>query len=218
MSKKQENLSHEEVWDDSALINSWNEALQEYKKYHSIHAKGGSVRDLEPQNKAKIETEPESEQPQVSETAESVLTSEKAEENKVRTLVLVTCFTRISSLRHGTKPRSLHRRNLKVSLPFRYRLSLVLYKTKASRNSSCLGIMLATTQGCMKVNNKLNRSTRLKRRNNGISILPLKHGRAVAINQRGCERHEFGHGFSVGQLPLMRRHKIEIAIFSGVRA
>ncbi|KAM0493135.1 hypothetical protein ACHAP8_009491 [Fusarium lateritium] len=86
MSKKQENLSHEEVWDDSALINSWNEALQEYKlwqKYHSIHAKGGSVRDLEPQNKAEIETEPESEQPQVSETAESVLTSEKAEENKI---------------------------------------------------------------------------------------------------------------------------------------
>lgn len=31
MSKKQENLTHEEVWDDSALIDSWNEALQEYK-------------------------------------------------------------------------------------------------------------------------------------------------------------------------------------------
>ncbi|PNP40538.1 hypothetical protein TGAMA5MH_07535 [Trichoderma gamsii] len=38
---------HEEVWDDSLLIDSWNEALQEYKKYHSIHAKGGSIRDLE---------------------------------------------------------------------------------------------------------------------------------------------------------------------------
>ncbi|KAM0252171.1 hypothetical protein ACHAQJ_007829 [Trichoderma viride] len=38
---------HEEVWDDSLLIDSWNQALQEYKKYHSIHAKGGSVRDLE---------------------------------------------------------------------------------------------------------------------------------------------------------------------------
>ncbi|CAF3649421.1 unnamed protein product [Fusarium graminearum] len=83
MSKKQENLTHEEVWDDSALINSWNEALQEYKKYHSIHAKGGSVRDLELQNKAEIEAEPESEQPQVTETEESVLASEKAEENKI---------------------------------------------------------------------------------------------------------------------------------------
>ncbi|QPC71761.1 hypothetical protein HYE68_002513 [Fusarium pseudograminearum] len=171
MSKKQENLTHEEVWDDSALINSWNEALQEYKKYHSIHAKGGSVRDLELQNQAEIEAEPESEEPRVTEIEESVLASEKAEENK--------------------------------------------YKTKVSRNSSCLGIMLATTQGCMKVNNKLNRSTRLKRRNNSISILPLKHGRAVAINQRGCERHEFGHGFSVDQLPLMRRPKIEIAVYSG---
>ncbi|KAF4469427.1 Survival motor neuron 1 [Fusarium albosuccineum] len=31
MTGKQENLSHEEVWDDSALIDSWNEALEEYK-------------------------------------------------------------------------------------------------------------------------------------------------------------------------------------------
>ncbi|TWU75678.1 hypothetical protein ED733_007350 [Metarhizium rileyi] len=43
---EQVDISHEEVWDDSALINSWNEALAEYKKYHSIHVKGGSVRDL----------------------------------------------------------------------------------------------------------------------------------------------------------------------------
>ncbi|GKU04153.1 survival motor neuron 1 [Fusarium langsethiae] len=83
MSKKQENLTHEEVWDDSALIDSWNEALQEYKKYHSIHAKGGSVRDLEPQNQAEIEIEPESEHPHVTETEEGVLTSEKVEENKI---------------------------------------------------------------------------------------------------------------------------------------
>ncbi|KYK58411.1 hypothetical protein DCS_05426 [Drechmeria coniospora] len=34
------------VWDDSALVDSWNEALEEYKKYHSIHARGGSIRDL----------------------------------------------------------------------------------------------------------------------------------------------------------------------------
>lgn len=31
MGTKQADLSHEEVWDDSALIDSWNEALQEYK-------------------------------------------------------------------------------------------------------------------------------------------------------------------------------------------
>ncbi|EFY92215.1 hypothetical protein MAC_01816 [Metarhizium acridum CQMa 102] len=56
MGVEQVELSHEEVWDDSALIDSWNEALAEYKpttniscaqKYHSVHAKGGSVKDLE---------------------------------------------------------------------------------------------------------------------------------------------------------------------------
>ncbi|KAK1775592.1 hypothetical protein QBC45DRAFT_396021 [Copromyces sp. CBS 386.78] len=35
--------SHEEIWDDSALVNSWNEALAEYKKYHSIHAEGAAL-------------------------------------------------------------------------------------------------------------------------------------------------------------------------------
>ncbi|KAH0600706.1 hypothetical protein MHUMG1_01705 [Metarhizium humberi] len=49
MGMEQVELSHEEVWDDSALIDSWNEALAEYKKYHSVHAKGGSIRDLESQ-------------------------------------------------------------------------------------------------------------------------------------------------------------------------
>ncbi|KAK1639672.1 hypothetical protein BDP81DRAFT_181403 [Colletotrichum phormii] len=40
-------MSHNEMWDDSALIESWNEALDEYKKYHSIHAKGGKLKDLD---------------------------------------------------------------------------------------------------------------------------------------------------------------------------
>lgn len=64
--------THEEIWDDSALVDSWNEALEEYKvsgqhlpllrpraswpwrpqadigpqKYHSIHARGGTVDDI----------------------------------------------------------------------------------------------------------------------------------------------------------------------------
>lgn len=29
-------MNHEEVWDDSALIDSWNEALAEYKVGHRI--------------------------------------------------------------------------------------------------------------------------------------------------------------------------------------
>lgn len=55
----EDNATHEEVWDDSALVDSWNEALQEYEvkdsnpvmgywlietqKYHSIHARGERV-------------------------------------------------------------------------------------------------------------------------------------------------------------------------------
>ncbi|KAK0740213.1 hypothetical protein B0T18DRAFT_331813 [Schizothecium vesticola] len=37
---------HDQIWDDSALVDSWNDALAEYQKYHSIHAKGGAVEDL----------------------------------------------------------------------------------------------------------------------------------------------------------------------------
>ncbi|OTB04135.1 hypothetical protein M426DRAFT_320982 [Hypoxylon sp. CI-4A] len=39
-------LTHNEIWDDSALVDSWNDALEEYKKYHSIHRNGGNVEDL----------------------------------------------------------------------------------------------------------------------------------------------------------------------------
>jgi hypothetical protein len=31
MAANEENLTHEEVWDDSALVTSWNDALEEYK-------------------------------------------------------------------------------------------------------------------------------------------------------------------------------------------
>ncbi|ESZ90264.1 hypothetical protein SBOR_9355 [Sclerotinia borealis F-4128] len=40
------NATHAEVWDDSTLVNSWNEALQEYEKYHGIHARGEKVEDV----------------------------------------------------------------------------------------------------------------------------------------------------------------------------
>uniref|UniRef100_A0A0B7K124 Survival Motor Neuron Gemin2-binding domain-containing protein n=1 Tax=Bionectria ochroleuca TaxID=29856 RepID=A0A0B7K124_BIOOC len=47
MAQASSGLTHDEIWDDSALIESWNDALAEYKKYHSIHAKGGTLEDLE---------------------------------------------------------------------------------------------------------------------------------------------------------------------------
>jgi hypothetical protein len=46
MASGERELTHNEIWDDSALINSWDEALEEYKKYHSIHKNGGNVKDL----------------------------------------------------------------------------------------------------------------------------------------------------------------------------
>ncbi|KAK5094701.1 hypothetical protein LTR70_003909 [Exophiala xenobiotica] len=39
-------LSHEEIWDDSALVRSWNDALAEYEYYHSIHARGEDVDEV----------------------------------------------------------------------------------------------------------------------------------------------------------------------------
>ncbi|KAI0181354.1 hypothetical protein GGR52DRAFT_31747 [Hypoxylon sp. FL1284] len=45
-------LPHNEMWDDSALVDSWNEALHEYEKYHSIHRNGGNVEDILKSNQA----------------------------------------------------------------------------------------------------------------------------------------------------------------------
>ncbi|KEF52844.1 uncharacterized protein A1O9_11261 [Exophiala aquamarina CBS 119918] len=39
-------VSQAEIWDDSALIRSWNDALQEYEYYHSIHARGEDVEEV----------------------------------------------------------------------------------------------------------------------------------------------------------------------------
>ncbi|KAI1167220.1 hypothetical protein F5B18DRAFT_647873 [Nemania serpens] len=46
MTSRDQELTHDEIWDDSALIDSWDQALEEYKKYHSIHRNGGNVKDL----------------------------------------------------------------------------------------------------------------------------------------------------------------------------
>jgi len=40
------NLSHTDIWDDSALVNSWNDAVEEYKYYHSLHARGEKIEDV----------------------------------------------------------------------------------------------------------------------------------------------------------------------------
>ncbi|KAK3397220.1 hypothetical protein B0T20DRAFT_252231 [Sordaria brevicollis] len=64
--------SHEEIWDDSALVNSWNEALAEYKKYHSIHAQGAALPEdvageLKDQNAKPSAATPDAQQKEVEE-------------------------------------------------------------------------------------------------------------------------------------------------------
>ncbi|KAL7274041.1 hypothetical protein RUND412_003082 [Rhizina undulata] len=46
MASAENELTHEEIWDDSMLVNAWDEALQEYKKYHSIQATGGDMKAI----------------------------------------------------------------------------------------------------------------------------------------------------------------------------
>ncbi|KGO36451.1 Survival motor neuron [Penicillium expansum] len=43
---KKATLTHAEVWDDSALVQSWDDAVEEYQHYWSIHAKGENVDDV----------------------------------------------------------------------------------------------------------------------------------------------------------------------------
>lgn len=35
-SKQVQNLTHEEIWDDSALVRSWDEAVEEYQVRRTI--------------------------------------------------------------------------------------------------------------------------------------------------------------------------------------
>ncbi|KAL3437756.1 hypothetical protein BDV09DRAFT_161941 [Aspergillus tetrazonus] len=50
-------LTQEEIWDDSALVQSWDEAVEEYKLYHSIAAKGENVEDVLREAEAAAEAE-----------------------------------------------------------------------------------------------------------------------------------------------------------------
>ncbi|KAF2153118.1 hypothetical protein K461DRAFT_293406 [Myriangium duriaei CBS 260.36] len=53
-------LSQEEIWDDSYLVQSWDDAVEEYKKYHSIAAKGENVEALLEEMRAKESQEVDS--------------------------------------------------------------------------------------------------------------------------------------------------------------
>ncbi|ORY10860.1 hypothetical protein BCR34DRAFT_625060 [Clohesyomyces aquaticus] len=40
------NLDDRNAWDDSMLVDGWNEVLEEYQKYHSIQAQGKRLEDV----------------------------------------------------------------------------------------------------------------------------------------------------------------------------
>ncbi|KAK4038931.1 hypothetical protein C8A01DRAFT_47505 [Parachaetomium inaequale] len=71
--------THEEIWDDSALIDSWNQALDEYKKYHSIHAKGGTVDDI-PNGADQVTRSSANAKPETGEGDEPIAAGEGAED------------------------------------------------------------------------------------------------------------------------------------------
>ncbi|PGH02119.1 hypothetical protein GX51_04823 [Blastomyces parvus] len=56
---KKKPLTQEEIWDDSALIQSWDDAVEEYKLYHSIQARGENVDDILRAEEAKARAEDE---------------------------------------------------------------------------------------------------------------------------------------------------------------
>ncbi|ROV95762.1 hypothetical protein VPNG_08762 [Cytospora leucostoma] len=70
MGQERIELTHDDIWDDSALVDSWNEALDEYKKYHSIHASGGKLEDL-PEFQQDNDAEPDAALPPAAPTSGS---------------------------------------------------------------------------------------------------------------------------------------------------
>lgn len=95
MVKGQKQLSEAEVWDDSALVRSWDDALREYKVcfyilfqsrrpnvrfklYHSIHARGERVEDVLKEIQQKPEVSGEA---LTANTADSVSVSEYRHDN-----------------------------------------------------------------------------------------------------------------------------------------
>ncbi|KAL8725815.1 MAG: hypothetical protein Q9181_006270, partial [Wetmoreana brouardii] len=86
MGKKRKQLSHEEIWDDRALLDSWDAALQEYQLYHSIHARGERVEDVLKQAEASERTDTNGVEPGAelsTEAANGVLHSEDLEDGEM---------------------------------------------------------------------------------------------------------------------------------------
>ncbi|KAL8299390.1 hypothetical protein RB593_009329 [Gaeumannomyces tritici] len=81
------NLSNGDVWDDSALIDSWNQALDEYKKYHSIYAgKSKGLQPSSPSHRPPAASTASAPGPEAADVPESQKLDAKTETNKVPTV------------------------------------------------------------------------------------------------------------------------------------
>ncbi|KAL8334553.1 hypothetical protein RB598_009025 [Gaeumannomyces tritici] len=81
------NLSNGDVWDDSALIDSWNQALDEYKKYHSIYAgKSKGLQPASPPHQPPAASTASAPGPEAADVPESQKLDAKTETNKVPTV------------------------------------------------------------------------------------------------------------------------------------
>ncbi|KAF2677233.1 hypothetical protein K458DRAFT_447063 [Lentithecium fluviatile CBS 122367] len=74
-------LDDKGAWDDSALVNSWDEAVAEYQKYHSIQRSGKRLEDVLSEEELKQLREEHGDLMEVGETADrnSVAAHEDAE-------------------------------------------------------------------------------------------------------------------------------------------
>ncbi|KAL8397820.1 hypothetical protein RB594_004504 [Gaeumannomyces avenae] len=80
-------LSNGDVWDDSALIDSWNQALDEYKKYHSIYAgKSKGLQPPSPSHRPPAASTTSAPGPEAADVPESQKLDAKTETNKVPTV------------------------------------------------------------------------------------------------------------------------------------
>ena len=79
-------LRNDDIWDDSALIESWNQALDEYKKYHSIYA--GNSKGLQqspPPHQPSAASTASAPAPEAAGVPESKILDAKTETNKATT-------------------------------------------------------------------------------------------------------------------------------------
>ncbi|EFE45160.1 conserved hypothetical protein [Trichophyton verrucosum HKI 0517] len=87
-SSKNKTLTQEEIWDDSALLESWEEAAEEYRLYHSIQARGQKVEDVLREAAAAEGSNANEDEMQIETNAETENLSEKSTVNALETVVV----------------------------------------------------------------------------------------------------------------------------------